>query len=91
MKEFGEKLSDDKKNPIQQALDELKKAHESKDISSIDAAMEKINAAWTAASEEMYKASQEQPKSTNEDNVENKNDDVTDVEFEEVKDEKQEK
>ena len=64
LKEFGEKLSDDKKNPIQQALDELKKAHESKDISSIDAAMEKINAAWTAASEEMYKASQEQPKST---------------------------
>ncbi len=91
LKEFGEKLSDDKKNPIQQALDELKKAHESKDISSIDAAMEKINAAWTAASEEMYKASQEQPKSTNEDNVENKNDDVTDVEFEEVKDDKEEK
>ncbi len=91
LKEFGEKLSDDKKNPIQQALDELKKAYESKDISSIDAAMEKINAAWTAASEEMYKASQEQPKSTNEDNVENKNDDVTDVEFEEVKDDKEEK
>ena len=91
LKEFGEKLSDDKKNPIQQALDELKKAHESKDLSSIDAAMEKINAAWTAASEEMYKASQEQPKSTNEDNAENKNDDVTDVEFEEVKDDKEEK
>ena len=91
LKEFGEKLSDDKKNPIQQALDELKKAHESKDISSIDTAMEKINAAWTAASEEMYKASQEQPKSTNEDNAENKNDDVTDVEFEEVKDDKEEK
>ena len=91
LKEFGEKLSDDKKNPIQQALDELKKAHESKDISSIDTAMEKINAAWTAASEEMYKASQEQPKSTKEDNAENKNDDVTDVEFEEVKDDKEEK
>ena len=91
LKEFGEKLSDDKKNPIQQALDELKKAHESKDISSIDTAMEKINAAWTAASEEMYKASQEQAKSTNEDNAENKNDDVTDVEFEEVKDDKEEK
>jgi molecular chaperone DnaK len=59
LKEFGEKLSDDKKKPIEEALVELKSAHESKDLSLIDSAMEKINAAWTAASEEMYKASQE--------------------------------
>jgi molecular chaperone DnaK len=60
LKEFGEKLSDDKKAPIEDALVELKAAHESKGLDAIDAAMEKINSAWTAASEEMYKASQEE-------------------------------
>jgi len=94
LKEVGEKLSDDKKAPIEEALKELRKAHESKDLGAIDAAMEKINAAWTAASEEMYKATQEQggagpaPDGAA---PENSTDDVTDVEFEEVKDEKEEK
>ena len=89
LKEFGEKLSDDKKAPIEAALTELKTAHESKDLSSIDSAMEKINTAWTAASEEMYKASQEEgaPK---EEATESAADDVTDVEFEEVNEEKEE-
>ena len=91
LKEFGEKLSDDKKAPIQEALDDLKKAYENKDIDSIDSAMEKINTAWTAASEEMYKASQEGQGSTNNESAENTADDVTDVEFEEVKEEKEEK
>ena len=59
LKEFGEKLSDDKKAPIEASLEELKKAHESKDLALIDAAMEKINEAWKAASEEIYKAQQE--------------------------------
>ncbi|MCA0932244.1 molecular chaperone DnaK [Lutimonas saemankumensis] len=59
LKEFGEKLSADKKAPIESSLEELKKAHESKDIAQIDAAMEKINEAWKAASEEIYKAQQE--------------------------------
>src|SRR5210317_437626 len=59
LKEFGEKLSADKKGPIETSLEELKKAHESKDLAQIDAAMEKINEAWKAASEEMYKAQQE--------------------------------
>jgi len=56
LKEFGEKLSADKKAPIESSLEELKKAHESKDLALIDAAMEKINEAWKAASEEIYKA-----------------------------------
>ncbi|REE82844.1 molecular chaperone DnaK [Lutibacter oceani] len=91
LKEFGDKLSADKKDPIEAALTELKKAHESKDIAQIDAAMEKINEAWKVASEEMYKAQQEgqaqgapagdagetQPKS--------EGDNVEDVDFEEVK------
>jgi molecular chaperone DnaK len=91
LKEFGEKLSDDKKAPIEEALKELKSAHESKDLPTIDSAMEKINAAWTAASEEMYKAGEE-AKGANADTQEESStsspDDVTDVDFEEVKDDK---
>jgi molecular chaperone DnaK len=88
LKEFGEKLSDDKKKPIEDALAELKKAHESKDLDAIDTAMETINTAWTAASEEMYKASQETEANPADgaEASENTTDDVTDVEFEEVKD-----
>jgi len=87
LKEFGEKLSDDKKAPIEEALVELKAAHESKDLAAIDTVMEKINTAWTAASEEMYKASQEEGAATEGDQGEAATDDVTDVEFEEVKEE----
>ncbi|MDG1934664.1 MAG: molecular chaperone DnaK [Flavobacteriales bacterium] len=92
LKEFGEKLSDDKKKPIEEALVELKSAHESKDLSLIDSAMEKINAAWTAASEEMYKASQEAGAGAEAGAGEaDATDDVTDVDFEEVKEEKEDK
>ena len=90
LKEFGDKLSVDKKAPVEEALKELKEAHASKDITLIDAAMEKINTAWTAASEEMYKAS-EDAKGGNPDAKDDEKsgpDDVTDVDFEEVKDEK---
>tara|TARA_B110000240_G_C13512553_1_gene460652 strand:- start:5454 stop:7358 length:1905 start_codon:yes stop_codon:yes gene_type:complete len=91
LKEFGEKLSDGKKAPIEEALKELKSAHESKDLPTIDSAMEKINAAWTAASDEMYKAGEE-AKGANADTQEESStsspDDVTDVDFEEVKDDK---
>ena len=87
LKEFGDKLSDDKKAPIQEALTELKTAHEKKDLEAIDSSMEKINAAWTAASEEMYKATQENSNSSNDNSKSDgsSDDDVTDVEFEEVK------
>ena len=88
LKEFGEKLSDDKKAPIEEALVLLKSAHESKDLEAIDSAMETINTAWTAASEEMYKASQEEGADSAEGEAnENTSEDVTDVEFEEVKEE----
>ncbi|MEO2057059.1 MAG: molecular chaperone DnaK, partial [Flavobacteriaceae bacterium] len=52
LKEFGDKLSADKKKPIEDALEELKKAYETKDIAVIDPALEKINEAWKSASEE---------------------------------------
>ena len=90
--EFGEKLSDDKKAPIETALADLKKAHESKDLDAIDETLEAINEAWKNASEEMYKAQAEaggadpageaQPNATADASG---GDDVQDVDFEEVK------
>ena len=59
LNEFGDKLSDDKKKPIEDALEELKKAYEGKDLAVITPALEKINEAWKVASEEMYKAQAE--------------------------------
>ena len=88
LKEYGDKLSEDKKKPIEEALKELKEVHEKKDVTLIDPAMEKINNAWKAASEEMYKATQGDAKEsskTNNDSSTNADNDVTDVEFEEVK------
>ncbi len=96
LKEFGDKLSADKKEPIEAALVELKKAHESKDIAQIDAAMEKINEAWKVASEEMYKAQQDaqaqgapagEAGGEGEAQPKNEGDNVEDVDFEEVKEE----
>ena len=92
LKEFGDKLSDDKKQPIENALEELKKAYATKDLLVIDPALEKINEAWKVASEEMYKAQQEAQANgaaENQDNgsssSEQAGDNVEDVDFEEVK------
>ncbi|WP_340155641.1 molecular chaperone DnaK [uncultured Winogradskyella sp.] len=88
LKEFGEKLSDDKKAPIEAALEELKKAFESKDIAVITPALDKINEAWKVASEEMYKAQAEGGAAGPEAGAEQPADessDVEDVDFEEVK------
>ena len=91
LKEFGDKLSDDKKTPIEEALAELKTAHTSKDLNAIDSAMEKINEAWKVASEEMYKATEEAKAAGNANTDQQEasgSEDVTDVDFEEVDDEK---
>jgi molecular chaperone DnaK len=88
--EFGDKLSDDKKKPIEDAFEELKKAFETKDIAVIDPALEKINEAWKVASEEMYKAQADAqggaagPEAGAEQPAD-ENSDVEDVDFEEVK------
>jgi molecular chaperone DnaK len=92
LKDFGDKLSDDKKKPIESALEDLKKAHESKDLEKIDETLNTINEAWKNASEEMYKAqaeSEAKPEGANETTSDNdsKGDDVQDVDFEEVKEE----
>jgi molecular chaperone DnaK len=88
LKEFGDKLSDDKKKPIEEALEQLKKSYETKYLDKIDPALEKINEAWKAASEEMYKAQQQgQTNQGSDSNGEatGGSDDVEDVDFEEVK------
>ncbi|WP_370480101.1 molecular chaperone DnaK [Tamlana flava] len=93
LEEFGDKLSDDKKKPIEDALEELKKAYESKDIAVIEPALNKINEAWKVASEEMYKAQAEaqqaggeaQPGPDASQNGQGESSDVEDVDFEEVK------
>jgi molecular chaperone DnaK len=59
LKEYGDKIPADKKSAIEAALTELKAAHSARNVQQIDQAMEKINAAWQAASEDMYKAQQQ--------------------------------
>ena len=91
LSEFGDKLSDDKKKPIETALEALKKAHESKDLAQIEPALDQINEAWKNASEEMYKAQAEAGKADAgaapdpAASAADKGDDVQDVDFEEVK------
>jgi molecular chaperone DnaK len=89
LKEFGEKLSDDKKAPIEEALTELKAAYETKDVAVITPALDKINEAWKVASEEMYKAQADAqggaPGPDANAGTEPQTDDVEDVDFEEVK------
>ena len=91
LEEFGDKLSDDKKKPIEDALAELKTAYETKDIAVIEPALEKINEAWKVASEEMYKAQAEAqggatgPDAGAQGQPADEGSDVEDVDFEEVK------
>ncbi|HTN19129.1 MAG TPA: molecular chaperone DnaK [Pelobium sp.] len=91
IKEYGDKIPADKKAPIEDALKTLKDAYAAKNFADIDAASEKLNAAWAAASEDMYKATQdagaEGAPQGDSSNAGNAGDDVTDVDFEEVKDE----
>jgi molecular chaperone DnaK len=91
LEEFGDKLTDDKKKPIQDALEELKKAYETKEVDTIQPALDKINEAWKTASEEMYKAQAEAQQGAPEEDAGQadqngeSNADVEDVDFEEVK------
>ena len=59
LKEFGDKVPEDKKGPIEAALADLKEAHKTQDMDKIDSAMEAMNTAWQAASEDIYKATQD--------------------------------
>jgi molecular chaperone DnaK len=93
VKEYGDKIPADKKATIESALEKLKTAHKSQDVPAIDTAMTELNAAWTAASEDIYKtqeAAGAQPGAgdagqQNGNAGAGKADDVTDVPYEEVK------
>jgi len=97
LKDYGDKIPEEKKKPIEDALAELKEAHKKEDISAVDAASQKLNEVFQAASQEMYNATQQQAggqqqggsqqTNTGEQDGKQKGDDgdVTDVDFEEVK------
>ena len=100
LKEYGDKIPADKKAPIEKAVADLKEAQKSKNIPGIDAAMNTLNTVWQAASEEMYKNTQADPnaaqgqqqqgptgqgKAQEPDKPSSSDDEVTDVDFEEVK------
>jgi len=88
LKEYGDKIPADKKQPIEDALAELKKAHEAKEIEAIKSGIEKLNTVFQAASQEMYNAQQQEGAAQSEPNAQSSNgaDEVTDVDFEEVTD-----
>jgi molecular chaperone DnaK len=93
LKDYGEKLSADKKATIETALNELKEAHKAADLDAIEVKLKALNDAWMAASEELYKAMNEQQQAEGgAANAGTENaaggDNVQDVEFEEVKDDK---
>jgi molecular chaperone DnaK len=97
LKEFGDKLPADKKPAIETALTKLKEAHKAQDVAAIDTALAELNSVWQAASEEMYKTAQnagpsagqpgqDQPGNDQQPGGKKSGgDEVTDVDFEEVK------
>jgi molecular chaperone DnaK len=94
LKEFGDKIPADKKEPIEKALAELKEAHKSQDIEAIDKATAELNNVWQAASQDMYNASQQAQGAEGqqgpadggkEEKPKDDDQEVTDVDFEEVK------
>jgi molecular chaperone DnaK len=95
LKEYGDKIPADKKAPIEKALEDLKTAHKNRDIAGIDTAMTTMNAAWQTASQDMYNATQQgapaddgQPTGDAQQSSSSQDGNVTDVDFEEVKDDK---
>lgn len=95
LKEYGDKIPADKKDAIQKAVDALKEAHKKEDLEAIDKATAELNEVWKTASEEMYKASQQAEATTADtgkgggkqggSSTGGNDEEVTDVDFEEVK------
>jgi len=85
LKEYGEKLSPSNKEAIESALSGLKSAFETKDVDTIQPALDKINEAWKNASEDMYKQGEPQGQPQSEPQAESGGDNVQDVDYEEVK------
>ena len=95
LKEYGDKIPADKKAAIEKAAEKLKEAHKAQDLAAIDSSMTELNAAWTAASQDMYNSTQQQgagaqPGAEQQQPGSNgggakAGEDVTDVPYEEVK------
>ena len=96
LKEFGDKIPSDKKSEIESSLAKLKEAHKNQDLDAIDKALADLNTVWQSASEEMYKTAQASGQGASQPgpgpqepgpagNQKSGNDEVTDVDFEEVK------
>ena len=88
LKEYGDKISADKKQPIEDALASLKAEFEAKNYENLDAAMEKLNNVFQAASQDMYNAANNAGAQDAQQGGANPQDEVTDVDFEEVQDKK---
>jgi molecular chaperone DnaK len=93
LKEFGDKIPADKRSVIESELEQVKEAHKNQDIAAIDGAVERLNAAWQTASQDLYQAqqqaegadgAQESPDAAATDSGSGTGEDVTDVEYEEV-------
>ncbi len=107
LKEYGDKLPEDKKKPIEDAVAKLKEAHKNQDVDAIDTAMEELNKQWQAASQDLYNAQQQaggqadagqdggqqagEQQNAGQSSSDNSDDEVTDVDFEEVKDDDKDK
>lgn len=92
LEELGDKLSADKKAPIEVALTKLKDAHKVQDLATIDSAMAELNTAFQAASAEMYAQQGAQGGTAGPDvnagqagESSNNSDNIQDADFEEVK------
>jgi len=95
LKEYGEKIPAEKKTAIEKAAEKLKEAHKTQNLANIDSAMTELNAAWTAASQDMYNSTQQQGTAAepgtdqqqpgNNGGSAKAGEDVTDVPYEEVK------
>ena len=90
MKEFGDKIPEDKKQPIEEALAELKTAYEAKDVEAIDPALEKLESVFQAASQDMYAQTEGGAEGQDPNAQADGSEEVTDVDFEEVKGEEEE-
>jgi len=92
LKEYGDKIPADKKQGIEDALNELKKEFEAKNLENLEPAMEKLNQVFQAASQDMYNAANAQGGASTEGGDQasagNPDDEVTDVDFEEVSEKK---
>jgi molecular chaperone DnaK len=90
LKDYGEKIPDEKKKPIEEALSRLKDAHKAQDADACEKLMGELNTAFQAASQEMYNAAQQGQANGNGNagNASSTDSEVKDVDFEEVKDSK---